>query len=287
MRIKGIIIEMKKKKFIENFFIYIGVTSAFFTIIGLICASDISSFFDKNENYKIYFIIIVGALNLCFAGFSIRRKNKLSLDITKKVHANVYYNDLFQSKGIIVIPVNDYFDTIVDDKIISSNTIHGKFINKFFKDNEKELKQKINKSLSSIEAIETNLSRKQGNKKRYPLGTVAIVKQVDKTFFLLALTKFNANHRAEITKSEYQRVIMQLFDFTEQHSQGFKINIPLIGNGHSGTELSEQKLLEFILFSITLHDKLTLSNGVDIILHKDVKDKIDLNKINYYYNTEE
>ena len=279
--------QMKRKIFIENFFISIGITSAIFTIIGLIWASDISSFFDKNENYKIYFIITVVVLNLLFAGFSIRRKNKLSLDITKKVHVNVYYDDLFQSKGIIVIPVNDYFDTIVDDRIISSNTIHGKFINKFFKDNEKDLKQKINKSLSSTEVIETNLNRKQGNKKRYPLGTIAIVKQEEKTFFLLALTRFNDNHRAEITKSEYQRIIMDLFDFTEQHSQGFKINLPLIGNGHSGVELSEQKLLEFILFSITLNDKLTLLNGVDIILYKDVKDKIDLNKISYYYNITE
>ena len=278
---------MKRKIFIENFFIYIGITSALFTIIGLIWVSDISSFFDKNENYKIYFIIIVGALNLFFAGFSIRRKNKLSLNITKKIHVNIYYNDLFQSKGIIVIPVNDYFDTIVDDKIISSNTIHGKFINKFFKDNEKELKREINKSLSNIQVIETNLNRKQGNKKRYPLGTVAIVKQEDKTFFLLALTRFNNNHRAEITKSEYQRIIIDLFDFAEQHSQGFKINLPLIGNGHSGVELSEQKILEFILFSITLNDKLTLVNGVDIILYKDVKNKIDLNKINYYYNITE
>lgn len=278
---------MKRKIFIENFFIYIGITSAFFTIIGLIWSNDISSFFDKNENYKIYFIITVVALNLLFAGFSIRRKNRLSLDITKKVHANVYYDDLFQSKGIIVIPVNDYFDTIVDDRIISSNTIHGKFINKFFKDNEKELKQKINRSLSTIEVVETNLNRKQGNRKRYPLGTIAIVKQEEKTFFLLALTRFNNNHRAEITKSEYQRIIMDLFDFTEQYSQGFKINLPLIGNGHSGVELSEQKLLEFILFSITLNNKLTLLNGVDIILYKDVKDKIDLNKISYYYNITE
>ena len=278
---------MKRKIFIENFFTFIGITSAFFTIIGLVWTSEITSFFEKNENFKIYSILIVGIINLFFAGFSIRKKDKLSLDLTKKVHTNIYYNDLFQAKGIVVIPVNDYFDTIVDDKIISSNTIHGKFINKFFKDNEKELKRQINKSLSSIEVIETNLSRKLGNKKRYPLGTVAIVKQENKTFFLLALTRFNANHRAEITKSEYQRVIMQLFDFTEQYSQGFKINIPLIGNGHSGTELSEQKLLEFILFSITLNDKLTLLNGVDIILYKDVKDKIDLNKINYYYNITE
>ena len=108
--------------------------------------------------------------------------------------------------------------------------------------------------------------------------------QQDITSLQILKTKFNENHRAEIVKSEYQRVIMDLLDFIEQHSQGFNVNIPLIGSGHSGVELTNQKLLEFLLFSITLNDNLTLVNGLDIVLYKDLKDKIDLNKIDYYYN---
>ncbi len=275
---------MQIKIFIKNFFGCLGAISAVFTIVGLIWVTEISTLISQYQFSQYYLASIVFIVSLLYAIISIWRKNKLSLNITTKIHTNVYYGDLFKAKGIIVIPVNEYFDTIVNDKIISSNTLHGKFIKSFFNNNETELKEQITKSLSKIEPINTNMSRRYGNKKRYPLGTVAIVKQKDKTFFLLALTRFNDNYRAEITKSEYQRVIMDLFDFMEQYSQGFKINMPLIGNGHSGVELSEQKLLEFILFSITLNDKLTLLNGIDIILYKDVKDKIDLNKINYYYN---
>ena len=67
-----------------------------------------------------------------------------------------------------------------------------------------------------------------------------------------------------------------LFSFIEQNSQGRVINIPLIGAGHSGVNLSKQKLLEFLLFSIALNDGLTLINGVNIFLHDSVKDDIDL-----------
>lgn len=278
---------MKIKIFIKSFFVCLGVISAVFTIVGLIWATKISTFIIEHQYSQWYISITILVIALLYASIKIRKKKKLSLNITKKLHATVYYGDLFKASGIIVIPVNEYFDTIVDDKIISSNTLHGKFIKSFFKNNESELKEHISKSLSKISPLSTNMNRRQGNRKRYPLGTVAIVKKEGKTFFLLALTRFNDNHRAELTKSEYQRVIMDLFDFTEQHSQGFKINIPLIGSGHSGVELSEQKLLEFLLFSMTLNDKLTLLNGIDIILYKDVKDKMDLNKIDYYYSITE
>jgi hypothetical protein len=221
---------------------------------------------------------------MIYAFYSIRKKKKISLKISENKDINVYYGDLFQSNKIIVIPVNDYFDTIVDDKIVSSNTLHGKFIQKYFSNNEKQLKLLIDKSLSKIYPIEINKTRTKGNKKRYELGTVAIVEVNEKLFYLVAFTKFNQNNRATITKSQYLKVITILFEFIEQNSQGFKVNLPLIGAGHSGVELSKQKLLDFLLFSIILSDKLTLINGLDIILHENIKDEIDLNKIEYYYN---
>ncbi|MDA1379583.1 DUF6430 domain-containing protein [Plesiomonas shigelloides subsp. oncorhynchi] len=66
-----------------------------------------------------------------YAIYSNRTKNKISLKLTDKVKAEVYYGNLFDAQEIIVIPVNEYFDTIVDDKIISSKTVHGKFIKIF------------------------------------------------------------------------------------------------------------------------------------------------------------
>lgn len=275
---------MKFKIFFNNFFICIGIISAIFTIIGLIWSNEISSIMSKYQNYKVVLLVLIIVICAIYAFYSIKKKKKISLKILENADVDIYYSDLFQSNKIIVIPVNDYFDTIVDDKIVSSNTLHGKFIQKYFSTNEKVLKSLIDKSLSKISPIETNMTRARGNKKRYELGTVAIVEVDEKIFYLVAFTKFNQNNRAIITKSEYLKVITILFEFIEQNSQGFKVNLPLVGAGHSGVELSKQKLLDFLLFSIILSDKLTLINGLDIILHENIKDEIDLNKIEYYYN---
>jgi len=221
------------------------------------------------------FILTIIVLNLIYAIITVWNKKKLSIKLTPQITANIQYGDLFKSKGIIVIPVNEYFDTIVDDKIISSNTLHGYFIKQFFEGYEKDLRKQISESLSNLSPVEVNENRKMGNKKRYTLGTVAQVSKGDNFFYLVALTRFNENHKAEIKKSEYQRILCDLFDYIEQNCQGYKVNLPLIGGGHSGVNLIKQKLLDLLLFSITLNDKLTLINGVDIVLHKSLKSEMN------------
>lgn len=222
---------------------------------------------------------------MVYATYANWPRRKVRLKLSEKIKANIYFGDLFKSEGIIVIPVNEYFDTTVDDKIISFNTLHGKFIRNFFGGNETDLKNQIKRGLSAYSPLEVNTNRNAGNKSRYPLGTVCEVKNGSKIFYLVALTRFNSSHRAEVTNSEYQRVLCDLFFFVEQHSQGRKISIPLIGAGHSGVNLKKQKLLEFLLLSIALQDNLTLINGIDIVLHDSVKDEVSLTNTKMLFKT--
>jgi NADH dehydrogenase FAD-containing subunit len=96
----------------------------------------------------------------------------------------------------------------------------------------------------------------------------------------VALSRFNENNRAEVTNTEYLQVLIKLFSYIEQYSQGRTVNIPLIGGGHGGVNLPAQKLLEFLLLSMLLQERLTLVNGVNIVLHESVKERIDLVSIN-------
>ena len=57
---------------------------------------------------------------------------KCTFRIRNNLKINIFYGDLFEQKGNIIIPVNEYFDTIVDDKIIAEKTLHGQFVKKIF-----------------------------------------------------------------------------------------------------------------------------------------------------------
>jgi hypothetical protein len=259
--------------FKDNTMIMLGVISSIVTIIWAFFPLKAANFVTNSPLAYLAIIFVVAGI---YGGFTIREKNQVQLKLSDRVKANVFFGDIFQQNEITVIPVNDYFDTLVDDNVVSSNTLHGKFIKNVFGGNEANLKEQIESSLSEVKPIDVNSNRKIENNKKYPLGTVCEVKHEGKVFYLVALTRFNENHRAEITNSEYQNVLCRLFEFIEQKSQGRKVNIPLIGAGHSGCKISKQKLLEFLLFSIALSDNLTLIKGVNVVLHDSVKDEIDL-----------
>lgn len=263
----------KLSNFVRSLLIAIGSLSGFVTILWAFFSSSLAPLANKCPWSLLFGLLTLAVIYALYAN---RSKDKIELKLSDKVKAKIFFGDLFESKEIIVIPVNEYFDTIVDEKIISSNTIHGKFIKNYFGGNESELKKQIRKELEKHAPLESNSDRKKGNKNKYPLGTVCEVKNGSKVFYLLALTRFNTNHRAEVKNSEYLRVLCDLFSYIEQNSQGRNVSIPLIGAGHSGVNLSKQKLLEFLLFSIALKDDLTLINGVNIVLHKSIKKEIDL-----------
>lgn len=257
----------------------IAISSGVITILLAFFSNNFTSFIKSCEiQYFIGFLL----LNIVVILFRNRAKKDISIKMTDTVKLKIFYDDIFAQEGIIVIPVNEYFDTIVDDKIISSNTVHGIFIKQVFGGDEQNLKSKIKKSLKN-ETSTINEKRTNGNKLKYPLGTVAQVEKNGKIYFLVVLTRFNENNRAEIKKEEYQIVLTKLLNFTEQFSQGKVINIPLIGGGHSGVKLSKQKLLEFLLMSIHLNDNLTMINGINIVLHSSNKNEIDLNSLEYLY----
>lgn len=263
----------KFKNIMKSMLIAIGVLSSIISILWAIFSTDLNPLVSKCPWGFLITLFVVAFVCALYAN---RSKAKICLKLSEKVKATVYFGDLFKTEEIIVIAVNEYFDTIVDDKIISSKTIHGIFIRTFFGGDEENLKQQLKKGLANYTPLEVNSERTSGNKEKYPLGTVCEITKGNKVFYLVAFTRFNDNHRAEIKNAEYQRVLCDLFSFIEQNSQGRKINIPLVGAGHSGVNLPKQKLLEFLLFSISLKDGLTLINGIDIVLHDSVRSEIDL-----------
>ncbi len=267
---------------LKNSLMAFGIISSMVTVLWAIFPKDLPDFVAKCP-WLIFGVLIL--ISICYGLTTVRNKNKITLSLTPKVKAKIYEGDLLAQNGIIVIPVNDYFDTIVDNKIISENTLHGMFIKRFFGGDEKNLRSQITKVLSTVTPASVNTTRKTGNKKRYPLGTVVEVTKDERVFYLVALTRFNDNHRAEIKNTEYQQVLCSLFSYIHQFSQGRKVSLPLMGSGHSGVNLSKQKLLEFLLFSIAMNDNLTLIDGIDIILHSSNKNEINLTMTEILFNS--
>lgn len=188
--------------------------------------------------------------------------------------------DIFEEEALKVIAFNEYFDTIVDNKIIAENSLNGIFIKTKLRDLN-ELDSLINSDLTlKGKLLESNNTRPLGNKNKYPLGTII---QYD-NYLLTAFTKFDNDNRAYLSMQDYVNFLLNFWNEVDIIYAGQSVSIPLLGSGitrfreiHS---ISEQDLLELLIWSFKVSRiKFPYPSKVSIIVHESKKEKINFYKL--------
>ena len=176
-----------------------------------------------------------------------------------------------------MIPFNRYFDTKVNDRIIASNSLNGKFISKYYDNSISVLDKEIDRQLNGIPS---NLEpRFEGKKSKYPPGTIVSVAVKEQKYVLLGLTEFDSNNNASCQLSDYVKAILELMNYLNVNSQGVDVSIPLIGSGLSRMNIASEDLLQLLVALIKV-DKHDCPKHVIICLKNETLDSIDLSKVN-------
>ena len=253
----------------------------YLTVLGTIgiITSFVTIFVTIDDKHKLcYGIIFLIFLILVFL-YLLYKANHLE-QIKLKINGlviNIFYGDIFETQGLKVIPFNEYFDTVVDNKIIAEKTLNGKFIKKYYS-NINELDSQIETALSG-KPFTTNNTRALGKKKKYELGTTI---EVRNEYLLTAFTHFDSQNKAYLSKVEYLLCLDKFWKELNRIYAQRDINIPLLGSGISriGNNLKLQDYLNIILTSIKISDLDNAYNtAINIILHESVKNEINLFEI--------
>lgn len=218
--------------------------------------------------------------------FKIRKSFKK--DITIK------FGNIFSEEGFKVIPFNEYFDTLVDEEVVSSSTLHGIFLNNYV-DDINELEGKLLKDLKLLGVpAGINFNRNKGKKQRYGLGTC--IRFYD--YLLVAFSRFDKNHKAYLSFKDYKECmrvmwdnILHLYSNPEAH-----IILPVMGSGV--TQISNKYLDQENLnntYSILINEmlrpikeeffqsvKMLKAIRITILIHDKLKDKINLDELKIY-----
>ena len=104
----------------------------------------------------------------------------------------VRFGDLFEQDGWKAIAANDFFDYIVDDDLVSSRSLHGQAISRFWDKNPEGWHDQIARSLENDDFKKEQ--RDKGNKKRYDLGTTAVARNLNQQFLFVPLGKTNIDN---------------------------------------------------------------------------------------------
>lgn len=265
-----------RKKFKDNVTCFIGIIGFIFIFITV------------SEEYRklcaiIYIIILV--IYYLYIWYQANNLKQIRLKINE-TNIIIEEGDIFKCQGFKVISFNEFFDTQVDNKIISETSLHGTYINNKYRD-VKELDSKIfnDSHLSNCMISGKELNRKDGKKIRYKLGSIC----VDEEFFLVAFSRFDKNNKAFLEMNDYFNCLLNFWKECDIFYSGKDINLPLLGSGitrfPNNNELTNQELLELLILTFKL-SKLRLKNDskIKIILTKSVIKEISLHKIKYIFS---
>ena len=153
-----------------------------------------------------------------------------------------------------VIAVNDFFDTIVNDRIVAAKSLHGQYINKII--NEGKLGE-LDSIIESDDILNMASNRKDvpqrkvGRKVRYSIGSMVEFE----SYILAAFTKFDEHNKAYLSAEEYTGFWMKFWENIDEIYAGRTLNIPLIGAGITrfrNGKPSKQELLEIMLWTLKI-----------------------------------
>lgn len=205
----------------------------------------------------------------------------------KKVY--VKYGDFIEEikcskeRKNFIIPVNRCFDTIVDDRIISNNSIHGAFLKYLYSINlfsPEGLYSEIERELKDTECIELSPKNKpEGNRLRYPTGTIVDISDYSSNnhYYLLGLTTFDKNLTAHSSKEDFLLAIQRLIEYCNNHSQGYPVVLPLIGSGLARTNISKNDALRYLVRALEINKDIINCDFYIIVWNKDKENTVITN----------
>ena len=161
--------------------------------------------------------------------------------------------DLFNQNGSVIIAAPTSFDTAMDDGTIDEGSVQGQFTRRFCDSSEK-LKQQIVEALDGVAYIEelSACDKPYGNRKKYPVGTVAPVKCGGKKAYFVALATLNKHRNASLDSNELLDALTNLWENIRNRGGMEPINMPILGSGFSRLNLTREVLVREIVKSFVV-----------------------------------
>lgn len=146
---------------------------------------------------------------------------------------NLKVGDLFEEPGNIVVGFSDTFDTdIANNLIINSRTMQGQLLVRRYGGDVNRLDSALDLALENS-TYQTVATRKPGKKRRYPLGTVAVLEHSTSKIFAIAYSVMGDDLICRSDVHHIQGALDSLWQSVFIHGNRDPLAIGLVGSGFS------------------------------------------------------
>ncbi|MNC02998.1 hypothetical protein D3C75_503890 [compost metagenome] len=223
--------------------------------------------------------IFIGLLIVVYVWLWHRANQLKSVDLDiEGSKVTVKAGDLFLERGLKVIAFNEYFDTIVDDRIISAHSLNGVFINLHLPSTLAKLDRYLETyPFDHDELGSLNTTRRAGKLQKYKIGTLCVYDD----FILTAFSKFDDQNRAMLTMPEYLEFLINFWDKINKVYAQQSVSTPIFGSGITRIKehknISDEDLLKIMLWTFRISEmRFKYPAKLTIVIHQDKIKTINL-----------
>ncbi|WP_252374253.1 macro domain-containing protein [Hydrogenophaga sp. 2FB] len=237
-------------------------------------------FVDIPSNCKmragIAYLVVLALIHL-FTWLRANSLREITIDIEGS-EINIITGNIFKQKGLKAIAFNEYFDTQVDNVIISKESLNGKFIELELKDSVEALDAHIaNFSFDDGDIVEAGAQRHIGKKTRYRLGTICVYND----FLLTAFARFDTKNRANLTMPEYLEFLINFWDKVNKIYAQQSVSTTIFGSGITRIKghrtISDEDLLKIMLWTFRISEmRFKYPAKLTVVIHESKIDQINL-----------
>lgn len=186
--------------------------------------------------------------------------------------------DIFKQAGFKAIAFNEYFDTQVDDVIISKASLNGIFIKSKLKEPVETLDSYIaDYRFENEDIVEKDVHRAIGKTTRYRLGTICVYKDI----LITAFARFDDKNQANLTMPEYLEFLINFWDRVNKVYSQESVSTTIFGSGITRIKghktISDEDLLKIMLWTFRISEmRFKYPARLTIVIHESKIDQINL-----------
>ncbi|MFI6638096.1 macro domain-containing protein [Streptomyces sp. NPDC050504] len=199
---------------------------------------------------------------------------------------SVVVGDLFEQDGHLVIGMTDTFDT-EPPRIIATTSVQAQFLAREYGDDRTALDADLVGALRTKPVVgrETRETKPLGKLDRYPLGTVAVLRNERRTYYGLAYSRMTEDCVAESSVSRIWDALAALWPTVRTSGDLGTLNIPAIGLGLArlSGQISQADLVHLIVISfLTASRERVVTEHLRIVLTPESAVHTDLRRLSAY-----
>jgi hypothetical protein len=193
----------------------------------------------------------------------------------------VEVGDLFSYPCHLVIGFSDTFDTdTADEALVARRSVQGQFLHRLLDGDVASLDVQLAEALADVTPVhtETRAAKRAGKLVRYPIGTVAVVKDSGRDYFCTAYGRMNNDLVVNCGTDQLWHSLAQLWDAVRVHARWEEIAMPITGSDLARiNNMDHSSLLKMILLSFVARSRAQgVCGALTVVVHPRDYYRIDM-----------